>query len=320
MYTDKLFTGQRQITGLGIYQFGARFYSPKLGRFLSADTIVLGYTNPQNLNRYSYVRNNPIKYNDPTGHGVDCGIGMGCVSTNPRGVYPGSPKIIPPRKHTSTGQGGTSTQGSSSGSSGIPASTSNSSGDVCDPILGCENPDTGVFCDKVSCWRDVTPDISGTLEDPAVYISIAFGGWASGLFSTTFWGAATACAANAVCALITGMAGGAGADISQTCGNCGTTRPDLVRTSGILRIDADGASVFCRTCVANGATRLDPTGSYYIHSFDEFEQQANNWNVPPPSYTPQYGGAGHFSTFAGAVGEAWEALNAWIRSGGKTKP
>ena len=81
MYTDKLFTGQREITGLDIYHYNARFYSPKLGRFLSADTIVPGYTNPQNLNRYSYVRNDPIKYIDPSGHGVDCGIGMGdCVS------------------------------------------------------------------------------------------------------------------------------------------------------------------------------------------------------------------------------------------------
>ncbi len=66
--TDKLFTGQREIAGLGIYHYGARFYSPKLGRFLSADTIVPGYANPQNLNRYSYVLNNPIRYNDPTGH------------------------------------------------------------------------------------------------------------------------------------------------------------------------------------------------------------------------------------------------------------
>ncbi len=68
MFTDKLFTGQRQITGLGIYHFGARFYSPKLGRFLSADTIVPGYANPQGLNRYSYVSNNPIRYRDPSGH------------------------------------------------------------------------------------------------------------------------------------------------------------------------------------------------------------------------------------------------------------
>jgi hypothetical protein len=29
---------------------------------------VPGYANPQNLNRYSYVTNNPLRYTDPTGH------------------------------------------------------------------------------------------------------------------------------------------------------------------------------------------------------------------------------------------------------------
>ncbi len=67
MQTDKLFTGQREITGLGIYDYGARFYSPKLGRFLSADTIVPRPFNPQDLNRYSYTENNPLKYTDPSG-------------------------------------------------------------------------------------------------------------------------------------------------------------------------------------------------------------------------------------------------------------
>ncbi len=69
MLTDKLFTGQREMAELGgIYHYGARFYSPKLGRFLSADTIVPGAGNPQNLNRYAYVMNNPLKFVDPTGH------------------------------------------------------------------------------------------------------------------------------------------------------------------------------------------------------------------------------------------------------------
>ena len=56
------------MAGLGIYDYGARFYSPKLDRFLSADTIVPGVANPQAMNRYSYVLGNPIRYNDPTGH------------------------------------------------------------------------------------------------------------------------------------------------------------------------------------------------------------------------------------------------------------
>jgi RHS repeat-associated protein len=68
IFTDKLFTGQREMAGLGIYHYGARFYSPKLGRFLSADTIVPGAANPQAYNRYSYVLNNPLRYIDPTGH------------------------------------------------------------------------------------------------------------------------------------------------------------------------------------------------------------------------------------------------------------
>jgi RHS repeat-associated protein len=68
IFTDKLFTGQREMAGLGIYHYQARFYSPYINQFLSADTIGPGYANPQNLNRYSYVTNNPLRYIDPTGH------------------------------------------------------------------------------------------------------------------------------------------------------------------------------------------------------------------------------------------------------------
>jgi hypothetical protein len=39
---------------------------------VSADTIVVGYADPQNLNRYSYVINNPVRFIDPTGHMVAC--------------------------------------------------------------------------------------------------------------------------------------------------------------------------------------------------------------------------------------------------------
>jgi RHS repeat-associated protein len=66
--TAHLFTGQLEVGLGGIYSYGARMYSPRLGRFLSADTIVPDWTNPQSLNRYSYVLNSPLKYIDPTGH------------------------------------------------------------------------------------------------------------------------------------------------------------------------------------------------------------------------------------------------------------
>ena len=92
MFTDKLFTGQRQITGLGIYHYGARFYSPKLGRFLSADTIVPGYANPQNLNRYTYVTNNPLRYIDPTGHRPEDGYAGTNGCSNPKYCSNGKPK------------------------------------------------------------------------------------------------------------------------------------------------------------------------------------------------------------------------------------
>jgi RHS repeat-associated protein len=69
--TDFGYTGQRldESTG-GLMVYGARYYLPELRRFISADTIVPGAGNPQNLNRYAYVRNNPVNLIDPTGHRV----------------------------------------------------------------------------------------------------------------------------------------------------------------------------------------------------------------------------------------------------------
>ncbi len=42
-------------------------YDPVLARFVSADSVVPG-GNPQALNRYAYVLNNPLRYTDPTGN------------------------------------------------------------------------------------------------------------------------------------------------------------------------------------------------------------------------------------------------------------
>lgn len=71
--TDRDFTGQKENMELGLLYYGARFYVPGVGRFLSADTIVPNAASPQSFNRYSYVRNSPLNRIDPTGH-VDCGL------------------------------------------------------------------------------------------------------------------------------------------------------------------------------------------------------------------------------------------------------
>jgi RHS repeat-associated protein len=52
----------------GLYYYGARYYDPTIGRFISADTIVPRTTDPQSLNRFSYCINNPLRYRDPSGH------------------------------------------------------------------------------------------------------------------------------------------------------------------------------------------------------------------------------------------------------------
>jgi RHS repeat-associated protein len=68
LQTDYTFTGQRLDADAGLLYYGARYYDWVLGRFISADTIVPNPYNPQALNRYSYVYNNPLRYTDPTGH------------------------------------------------------------------------------------------------------------------------------------------------------------------------------------------------------------------------------------------------------------
>lgn len=45
-----------------------RLYDPVVGRFLEPDPVIQNATSTQNLNRYSYALNNPLKYTDPSGN------------------------------------------------------------------------------------------------------------------------------------------------------------------------------------------------------------------------------------------------------------
>jgi RHS repeat-associated protein len=67
--TSYRYTGQREEAGIGLYFYNARWYDPLIGRFTSADTIVPEQSQGgQAWDRYAYVNNNPIRFNDPTGH------------------------------------------------------------------------------------------------------------------------------------------------------------------------------------------------------------------------------------------------------------
>jgi RHS repeat-associated protein len=61
------FTGKERDSESGLDNFGARYNSSQYGRFMSPDPMGGHYEDPQTLNRYSYVRNNPLSLTDPTG-------------------------------------------------------------------------------------------------------------------------------------------------------------------------------------------------------------------------------------------------------------
>jgi RHS repeat-associated protein len=69
--TSVRFTGQREEAALGLYFYNARWYDPALGHFLSPDSIVPEASNALDYHRYAYVRFNPLKYTDPSGHYSD---------------------------------------------------------------------------------------------------------------------------------------------------------------------------------------------------------------------------------------------------------
>ncbi len=70
------YTGQRKSASFGLYYYGARWYDPALGRFVQADTVIPEASQGvQAWDRYAGMNNNPVRYIDPHGNSVDCGLG-----------------------------------------------------------------------------------------------------------------------------------------------------------------------------------------------------------------------------------------------------
>ena len=64
------FTGKERDPESGLDDFEARFYGSSVGRFTSPDDSFVGWqlNDPQSLNLYAYVQDNPVNDVDPTGH------------------------------------------------------------------------------------------------------------------------------------------------------------------------------------------------------------------------------------------------------------
>lgn len=76
------FSGKERDSGTGLDYFGARYFSGAQGRFTSPDwsessqpVPYADFSDPQTLNLYGYVRNNPMNRTDPDGH---CGTNVAC--------------------------------------------------------------------------------------------------------------------------------------------------------------------------------------------------------------------------------------------------
>jgi RHS repeat-associated protein len=84
--TEHHFTGKERDAESGNDYFGARYYASTMGRFLSPDWAAkitpVPYAkldNPQSLNLYSYVGNNPLSRVDKDGHCSSPSVGKGQV-------------------------------------------------------------------------------------------------------------------------------------------------------------------------------------------------------------------------------------------------
>ena len=68
----------------GLVYFGARYYDPTLGRFMSMDPVGVLADNPYSFNRYVYANANPYKYTDPDGRSPEL-----LYATDPLAYYEG---------------------------------------------------------------------------------------------------------------------------------------------------------------------------------------------------------------------------------------
>jgi RHS repeat-associated protein len=124
------YTLHEHLPSIGLIHMNGRLYDPLLGRFIQADSQVPDPSNLQSYNRYAYVKNNPLRYSDPTGQYEFDSLGGGGYST-------------PGFQFTLTNQ--SATFSSSMGSSSRPESGFSTSAIPIDTSIGPSNTNSGTI-------------------------------------------------------------------------------------------------------------------------------------------------------------------------------
>ncbi|WP_051957080.1 RHS repeat domain-containing protein [Chryseobacterium populi] len=74
---ERGYTSHEHFAEVGIIHMNGRLYDPLLRRFLNADENIQDPYNTQNYNKYGYVLNNPLMFNDPSGEVLNFLVGVG---------------------------------------------------------------------------------------------------------------------------------------------------------------------------------------------------------------------------------------------------
>jgi RHS repeat-associated protein len=100
------YTGKERDTESGLDYFGARYYASSMGRFMSPDWAskpeavpYSSLSDPQTLNLYGYMRNNPLGGTDKDGH---CGQQQSGGTTCPTVTVTATPATQPAPVQTTT--------------------------------------------------------------------------------------------------------------------------------------------------------------------------------------------------------------------------
>jgi len=74
------YTGQQEESTFGLSYFGARWYDPRVGRFMGVDPAGFNEDNIHSYSKYAYANNNPYVYVDPDGNFAILGAVVAAVA------------------------------------------------------------------------------------------------------------------------------------------------------------------------------------------------------------------------------------------------